>query len=196
MTRAWTHLSVRIAIAVAVISFVAILGSQPTPREQVGPLPGGGFLLNSGWVLDPVGKQVPLDTLPMSTALSPDGNYLLVLNGGYRSAYHHRARCGHRRGEKQRPGAGRLAGPDFHAQGRQVYVGGGSKASVFEFTFANGTLTATRTFPVVSLDKRARPGLHRRCGALARRPSDLRCGPVSRFGRGDQSAIGDADRAH
>src|SRR5580692_11114134 len=74
----------RFAIAVALVSFVAILSSQPTPREQVGPLPGGGFRLNSGWVLDPVGKQVPLDTLPMSSALSPDGKYLLVLNGGYR----------------------------------------------------------------------------------------------------------------
>src|SRR5580698_9328784 len=77
-------LGLRIALAVALISFVAILGSQPTPREHVGPLPGGAFLLNSGWTLDPVGKQVPLDTLPMSSALSPDGKYLLVLNGGYR----------------------------------------------------------------------------------------------------------------
>src|ERR1700691_1312767 len=84
MARAWSFLGVRLAMAVALISFVAVLGSQPTPREQVGPLPGGAFLLNSGWVLDPVGKQVPLDTLPMSSALSPDGKYLLVLNGGYR----------------------------------------------------------------------------------------------------------------
>ena len=67
-----------------VLSLVAILGSQPAPREQVGPLPGGGFLLNSGWRIDPRGKQMPLDTSPMSTALSPDGKYLLVLNGGYR----------------------------------------------------------------------------------------------------------------
>jgi len=77
-------LKYRIALAVAFVSVVAILGSQPAPREQVGPLPGGAFLLNSGWRLDPVGRQVALDTLPMSTALSPDGKYLLVLNGGYR----------------------------------------------------------------------------------------------------------------
>src|SRR5260370_12934929 len=74
----------RIALCIALLSLVAILGSQPSPREQVGPLPGGGFLLNSGWRVDPVGRQVALDTLPMSTALSPDGKYLLVLNGGYR----------------------------------------------------------------------------------------------------------------
>ncbi len=74
----------RFAVAAAVVVLAAVLGSQPVPREQVGPLPGGGFLLNSGWKLDPVGKQLPLSTLPMSTTLSPDGKYLLVLNGGYR----------------------------------------------------------------------------------------------------------------
>src|SRR5580700_5817260 len=74
----------RAALAVAFISLAALLSSQPAPREQVGPLPNGTFLLNSGWRLDPAGKQVPLDTLPMSTALSPDGKYLLVLNCGYR----------------------------------------------------------------------------------------------------------------
>src|SRR5215468_1985354 len=74
----------RFALAAAVLVIVAVLGSQSIPREQVGPLPGGGFLLNSGWKLDPVGKQIPLSTLPMSTVLSPDGKYLLVLNGGYR----------------------------------------------------------------------------------------------------------------
>src|SRR5215468_6742054 len=62
----------------------ALVLSQPEPREQVGPLPGGAFLLNSGWRLQPAGKQIPLDTFPMATALSPDGRYLLVLNGGYR----------------------------------------------------------------------------------------------------------------
>src|SRR5436305_176157 len=74
----------RIALVVAFVFLVAMLSSQPAPREQVGPLPGGGFLLSSGWRLDPVGRQVPLDTFPMSSALSPDGKYLLVLNGGYK----------------------------------------------------------------------------------------------------------------
>ena len=61
----------------------ALLLSQPEAREQVGPLPSGGFLLNSGWRLQPAGKQLPLDTFPMSSALSPDGRYLLVLHAGY-----------------------------------------------------------------------------------------------------------------
>src|SRR5438046_10221971 len=65
----------------------ALVTSAPAPREQVGPLPGGGFLLNSGWRIQPAGKQVPVDTFPMSSALSADGKYLLVLNGGYNPPY-------------------------------------------------------------------------------------------------------------
>ena len=84
MKRAFGLVGARVALGLALVSVVALVSSQPAPREHVGPLEGGGFLLNSGWVLDPVGKQVQLDTLPMSSALSPDGKYLLVLNGGYR----------------------------------------------------------------------------------------------------------------
>src|ERR1035437_2832143 len=76
--------SARSLLAVACICLVALLSSQPAPRERVDPLPCGAFLLNTEWRLDPAGKQVPLDTFPMSTALSPDGKYLLVLNGGGR----------------------------------------------------------------------------------------------------------------
>ena len=57
--------------------------SQNAPPERVGRLPDGGFLLNSGWTIRPAGDQVPVDTFPMSTAVSNDGKYLLVMNGGY-----------------------------------------------------------------------------------------------------------------
>ena len=118
----------RVALAVAFISLAALLSSQPAPREQVGPLPGGGFLLNSGWRLDPVGKQVPLDTLPMSTALSPDGNYLLVLNGGYRPPSHQRARYRLRRASSASvPVPDGWLGLAFAPKGDRVYVGGGSQ---------------------------------------------------------------------
>jgi hypothetical protein len=61
----------------------ALLISQPAPREQVGPMPDGGFLLSSGWRIKAAGTQIPVDTFPMATALTPDKKFLLVLNGGY-----------------------------------------------------------------------------------------------------------------
>ena len=153
MKRAFRLVGARVALGIALVSVVALLSSQQAPREHVGPLAGGGFLLNSGWVLDPVGKQVPLDTLPMSSALSPDGKYLLVLNGGYRppSITVIDAATGAVVGST--PVADGWLGLTFSPQGDRVYVGGGSKAAVFEFTFAGGKLAAGRTFAVVPADK-------------------------------------------
>jgi len=153
MTRAWSLPIARISAGAALVSLVALLSSQPAPREQVGPLAGGAFRLNSGWVLDPVGKQVPLDTLPMSTALSPDGKYLLVLNGGYRPPSITVIDAASGAVKSSAPVADAWLGIAFAPKGDRVYVGGGSKAAVFEFAFAGGTLTAGRTFAVTPANK-------------------------------------------
>src|ERR1035437_3149494 len=154
MTLLSGSLKYRIALAVAFLALVAMLGSQPAPREQVGPLPGGAFLLNSGWRLDPVGRQVALDTLPMSTALSPDGKYLLVLNGGYRPPSGSVIETSSGRVTATGPVADGWLGLAISPKGDMVYVGGGSRASLFEFAFANGVLTPARTFVVVPPEQR------------------------------------------
>jgi hypothetical protein len=56
---------------------------QPPARAQVGPEPDGSFLLNTGWHIHPAGTTIPLSTLPMSLAPSPDGQRIAVLNGGF-----------------------------------------------------------------------------------------------------------------
>ena len=154
MTPLSGSLKYRIALAIAVLSLAALLGSQPAPREQVGPLPGGGFLLNSGWRLDPVGRQVALDTLPMSTAVSPDGKYLLVLNGGYKPPTVSVIETSSGRVTGSVPVADGWLGLAISPKGDMVYVGGGSRASLFEFAFANGVLTPARTFVVVPPEQR------------------------------------------
>jgi len=138
----------------AVILLAACLGSQPQPREQVGPLPDGKFLLNSGWRLDPAGRQIPLDTLPMSSALSPDGKYMLVLNGGFRPPSISVIEVASGRVTASVPLADGWLGLTFSPRGDRVYVGGASSAAVFEFTFAAGILQPGRTFAVVPPDKR------------------------------------------
>ncbi|MDE3168033.1 MAG: YncE family protein, partial [Acidobacteriota bacterium] len=138
-----------VVAAAAVVALAAILGSQPVPREQVGPLPGGAFLLNSGWRLDPVGKQIPLSTLPISSVLSPDGKYLLVLNGGYRPPSISVIEIAGARVVSTTPVPDAWLGLAFAPKSDLLYVGGGSRASVYEFRFANGALTPTRTFPIV-----------------------------------------------
>ena len=146
--------SVRVALVVASVSVAALLSSQTAPRERVGPLPNGGFLLSSGWRLQPAGRQVALDTLPMSIALSPDGKYLLVLNGGYRPPSVSVIETASARVVSSAPVADGWLGLAFAPGSNRVYVGGGSQAAVFEFTLDNGILTPGRIFAVVPKDKR------------------------------------------
>jgi NAD+ synthetase len=63
--------SLRVAF---VVVCAGVLCSQPSWKEQVGKMPDGSFMLPTGWRIQPVGQQVPLDTLPMSSILSQDGN--------------------------------------------------------------------------------------------------------------------------
>jgi DNA-binding beta-propeller fold protein YncE/phospholipase C len=138
---------------IGLVSLAALLTSQTTPREQVGPLSTGGFLLASGWKLEPAGKQIPLSTMPMASVVTPDGKYMLVLNGGYRPPTIHviDTATGTVKGETKVTDGwlGLALSPD----GSRVYVGGGSAAAVFEFSLADGVLTATRAFPVVTQGK-------------------------------------------
>jgi len=134
-----------ILIAVAFVS-----SSQAPLREQVGPLASGGFLLNSGWRVKPAGTQVSLDTLPMSSLLSKDGKFLVVLNGGYNppSLSVLDTTDGHEVGRTPVPDA--WLGLAFSKDGRTLWAGGGSQASIFEFSFdENGKLAPTRTFEIV-----------------------------------------------
>jgi DNA-binding beta-propeller fold protein YncE len=140
----------RFSLVLVVLSLAVLLSSQPPPIEQAGPLEGGGFLLNSGWRLRPAGKQVPLSTLPMSAALSPDGKYILVLNGGFLPPSIGVLDAAGAREISRTPVPDAWLGLTFSPKGDRVYVGGGSEAAVFEFTFADGVLKPSRTFPVVA----------------------------------------------
>jgi DNA-binding beta-propeller fold protein YncE len=136
--------------ALLTIAAALLSSSQPPAREQVGPLAGGGYLLNSGWRVKPAGTQVPLDTLPMSSLLSKDGRFLIVLNGGYNppSLSVLDTKDGREIGRTPVPDA--WLGMSLAPNGKTLWVGGGSQASVYEFSFdENGKLTPARTFEIV-----------------------------------------------
>ena len=154
---------------------VPCVAPRPTPKQQVGPVAGGGFLLNSGWKLQPAGRQVPLDTLPMSSALSKDGKYPAGAERRLQPALDHRSaaptRC---RRSSRTPVADGWLGLTFSPDGKCVYVGGGSRARVFEFAFADGKLTPARTFAIVPEEKRTPQDFIGDVAALSRRTHDLR----------------------
>ncbi len=147
---ATSHRTRVIIAATILIAAAMVSSSQPPPREQVGPLADGGYLLNSGWRVKPAGTQVPLDTLPMSSVLSKDGRFLIVLNGGYNppSLSVLDIKDGHEIGRT--PVADAWLGMALSPNGKTLWVGGGSQASVFEFSFdENGKLAPARTFEIV-----------------------------------------------
>ena len=137
------------AIVIALGVGTAVLQSQRAARRSPGPQQDGSTLLNSGWTLRPAGRQVQLDTFPMASVLTPDGKFVVVLNGGYNPPSLQVMDV------KTEKVVGKVGVPDgwlglvLTADGRRVYVGGGSKSAVFEFSLsAGGELKAERTFEV------------------------------------------------
>jgi len=139
----------------AVPLLAVLLLSQPQPRTQVGPLPDGSFLLNSGWRLKPAGKQLALDTLPMASALSPDKKYLVVLNGGYRPPSLLVIDTASAQVIGRTPIEDGWLGLAFTPRGDRLYAGGGARAAVFEFSFSAGKLQPARTFPIIAAAQRS-----------------------------------------
>ncbi len=193
MTHLPGSLKYRIALALALVLLAGMLGSQPAPREQVGPLPGGGFLLNSGWRLDPVGRQVPLDTLPMSTALSPDGKYLLVLNGGYRPPSVSVIETASGRVTGSVPVADGWLGLAISPKGDRFTWAGAQRLAI-RIRFRQRRPHARANLRGGAAGAARRAGFHRRCCLFAGRPPALRGQPVSRQHLGGQPAIGYGDR--
>ena len=177
-----------------VVICAGVLCSQPSWREQVGRQPDGTFLLSNGWSLQPAGKQIPLDTLPMSVVPSKDGKFLLVLNGGYKppSIIVLSAADMHEVSRVPLPDAwlGLAISPD----GTHVYASGGSRATVYEFMLSSdGALQAGARAGGGPGGAAGVGRFHRRRGGLARRAQHPRGRYVSRFDRGDRRAIGACD---
>ena len=137
-------------LVVLLVVASTVLMSQPAPREQVGFLPDGSFLLSSGWRVKAAGTQVPVDTFPMSSLITPDKKYLLVLNGGYDPPSISVIDIASAKELSRTPVPDAWLGFTMTKAGDKVYVGGGSKAAVFEFGLKDGVLTAGRTFPVIA----------------------------------------------
>src|SRR5262249_32817573 len=83
------------------------------------------------------------------------GKYLLVLNGGYRPPSVSVIEVASARVLGNTPVPDGWLGLTFSPKGDKVYVGGGSRAAIFEFNFANGALTGGRTFDIFAGTSRA-----------------------------------------
>ena len=129
------------------------------------------MLLPTGQRITPAGTQLVLPSLPMAAELSPDGRHLLVLQAGYETpsltVIDPHARTPLQRLEL--PDA--WLGLTFNRDGDKVFVSGGSRGSVWELAFREGTLEFGREFSIAG----------RSAGGTATLIGDVRLGPDGRM---------------
>jgi YVTN family beta-propeller protein len=138
------------AAAVALI-LVSAIYSQPEGLRVVGPQADGSVILPTGWKIRPAGQQIPTDTFPMASVLSPDKKYLALLHGGYSlpSLVIHEAATLKVVSKLDLPDA--WLGLRFAADGKSLFVGGGSKAAVYHVSFSpQGELALAATWPLAA----------------------------------------------
>jgi DNA-binding beta-propeller fold protein YncE len=131
---------------------VAVAASLSAAPQKIGPQTDGGFLLNNGWTIHPAGEQVPMGTFPMSSAVSNNGKYLLVLNAGEEPPSVSVIDIATKKEVGRTQVADAWLGLAVGPQGNQVYVSGGATGKVFEFSLNpdTGALTPKREMNAVS----------------------------------------------
>ena len=122
----------------------AVLYSQRKRPDQVGEIPQGGYLLNTGWRVRPAGRNIPLSTLPMSHALSPDGRRLAVLNGGYVPPSVSMVDLETGKETGRTPIGDGWRGLAYSAAGDKLYAGNGARGWITEFAVNGGVLAEPR----------------------------------------------------
>jgi DNA-binding beta-propeller fold protein YncE len=144
----------RLVTGLAVLS-LALVGTSLLTRAQSGSVqatttPGAGTdgttLLPNGWRIAPAGTHLPLSTLPLNIALSPDGRFAVVSNNGLAKPSLMTIDLTTWTVKNTTALDAAWYGLAWSPDGKSVYVGGASLNNVQEFTFADGLLTKARTF--------------------------------------------------
>ena len=131
----------------------AVLFAQQQPAVRVGPLPTGGYLLPTGWIVRPADQQISVDKLPLHSVLTPDGRFLIVIHGGSPTLHVIDAKAGKTVQQLTLPSA--WSGMSMIPTGRMLYVSGGAGAAIYELAISpEGRLERRRTFETVPAAKR------------------------------------------
>jgi len=138
------------AVLLLLAAGTLLVSQREDLTERPGPQRDGSVLLNTGWTLRPAGRQIPLSTFPMNVRPSPDGKYLVVLEGGYLPPTLTVFRTANMQQVDQRRVDDAWLGLAFAETGGLFYVSGGVRAQVLEFALTDeGKIEERRTFPLI-----------------------------------------------
>jgi YVTN family beta-propeller protein len=144
--------------------------SQKMRTQMVGPVEGGGSLLNTGWRIRPAGKSIPLSTLPMSHTMAPAGRMVAVLNGGYRPASVSLLDTETSREAARVEIGDGWRGLAFSTAGDRLYAGNGARASLTELSVRGPNLAISRKIDLYPGEK---PGVSHLIGDILVHGSEL-----------------------
>lgn len=133
--------------AVLIAATAAVLCSQVSVVMRPGPLTDGSELLPMGWRIQPSGTQIKVGSLPLASALSPDGKLLAVINAGSPASVSV-LRTDTTVEASRTPVATAWQGVVFSEDGRNLYVAGGAGNIIYEFVLSpDGTLKLSKEMP-------------------------------------------------
>ena len=142
-----------VALFFIAVGTAMLTRAQTTPLiAQPGALDDRVTLLPNGWRLAPAGRQLQVGDLPLNVVSSPDGKYLIVTNNGLAKPSLSVIDAGNWTVKNTTVLDHAWQGLVFHPDGTKLYSAGAAQNNVREFSFADGTLTRTRTFNLPSMD--------------------------------------------
>jgi DNA-binding beta-propeller fold protein YncE len=138
-------------LVVAVALLYPQLGRRfwPAAKTPAGESKDGSFLLTTGWRVRPAGKQIALNTLPLTARLTADRKSMIILQSGYLPpsvSVHDPATGGQRSSVQLKDSFHGLA---IHQD--RLYVGGGTGALVYELRLEGQSIAPARTFPTTAV---------------------------------------------
>lgn len=129
-----------VALGVSMIIMPVTSFAQQTLPEIAKQLSKKRITLFNGWSLTPVGKNLPLEDMPLNIAVSPSGKYVAVTNNGFGKQS---ITMVDTKGEKVLDNSAitsALVGLKFSSDGRHLYVSGGYSDKIFIYSIIDNKL--------------------------------------------------------
>ncbi|MFN8060524.1 MAG: SMP-30/gluconolactonase/LRE family protein [Vicinamibacterales bacterium] len=148
MTPRRPFLLISVALLATTSALVTVAQRGPAPPRYPGYQGQGITLLPNGWKISPAGQHLQVGDLPLSSAPTPDGRFLVVSTNGYTRPSLNVVDLEHRYISQRLPVDHAWLGLAWHPDGKRLYASGASQNTVNEFAYANGRLTAAGQFVI------------------------------------------------
>jgi DNA-binding beta-propeller fold protein YncE len=124
-----------------------LIKAEALPPQPPGPgaVSDGAILLPNGWRLSPAGRHLSVGTLPLNVVQTPDGKYLIVTNNGLARPSLTIVDITSWTVKTTLSMDNAWYGLVWNSNGTRLYSAGADQNSVQELSYADGTLTPSRT---------------------------------------------------